>query len=196
MRSTPLLALLMVCGCDRTHPERPIEKDKSRVVVEMDKAHMNEKPVDIFKISDVVFVRYTKLGFDKLSAHEKVFQCVWGLEAEVNNGGFKQFYFNGAGDHAAETVKSLEAIGANQTAKLVQRTNALFGEAGPSPDRFKRQKQLFALEDAGKDMDMESMTKEFLKYNDPLGKLLEAYVVKNAEAFRVKLRPRLTKRFT
>ena len=49
---------------------------------------------------------------------------------------------------------------------------------------FKRQKELFALEDAGKDKDMESITKEFLKYNDPLGRLLEAYVSKNAESFR------------
>jgi len=147
------------------------------------KPRVKEQPVDLFKISDLVFARYTKLGFENLSPHEKVFQCVWGFEAEVNNGGFNQYYFNSAGDHAAETVKSLEVIGANQTANLVRRANMLFGEAGPSPDRFKRQKELFALEDAGKNKDMESITKEFLKYNDPVGKLLEVYVSKNAEAF-------------
>ena len=58
------------------------------------------------------------------------------------------------------------------------------------PDCFTRQKQLFALEDAGKINEMESIEKEFLKYKDPLGKMLEAYVSKNAEAFRPKGSPR------
>jgi hypothetical protein len=186
MRTLALLVLLVLCGCERTPAERPNEKEKPPVEVGKGKPPLKEQPVDMFKISDLVFARYTKLGFEKLSPHEKVFQCVWGLGAEVNNGGFNQYYFNSAGDHAAETVKSLEVIGANQTANLVRRANMLFGEAGPSPDRFKRQKELFALEDAGKSKDMESFTKEFLKYNDPVGKLLETYVSKNAEAFHQK----------
>ena len=152
----------------------------------MEKPALKNDHLDMFRISDEVFGRYTNLGFEKLSPPEKVFQCIWGLEAEVNNGGLDQFYFNNAGDHAAETVKSLEIIEAKHTANLVRRANALFGEAGPSSDHFARQKQLFALEDAGKDKEMENLTKEFLKYNDPLGKLLEAYVAKNAEAFRLK----------
>ena len=150
------------------------------------KPPVKEDRLDMFKISDQVFDRYMKLGYDKLSPAEKVFQCVWGLEAEVNNGGFSQFYFNSAGDHAADTVKSLETIGANHTANLVRQANALFGEAGPSSDRFTRQKQLFALEDAGKINEMDSIEKEFLKYKDPLGKMLEAYVSKNAEVFHPK----------
>jgi hypothetical protein len=140
----------------------------------------------MFRISDLVFDRYTRLGFEKLSAQEKVFQCIWGLEAEVNNGGFDQFYFNSAGNHAADTITSLEMIGANHTANLVRRANALFGEDGPSPDRFARQEQLFALEGKEKTKDLEDITEAFLEYKDPLGKMLEAYVSKNAEAFRLK----------
>src|SRR5262245_24322969 len=143
MRAIPALVLLVLCGCDRTPADRPVEKEKPPVEVEKEKPPLKDDPLDMFKISDAVFARFTKLGFEKLSAPEKVFQCVWGLEAEVNNGGFSKFYFNSAGDHAADTVKSLEAIGAEHTANLVRRANALFGEAGPSPDRFKRQKQLF-----------------------------------------------------
>jgi hypothetical protein len=186
MRTFPLLALLVLCGCERMPAERPQEKHKAHVEVERVKPPEQKQPVDMFQISDHVFARYMKLGFERLDPAEKVFQCVWGLEAEVNNGGFEQFYFNSAGDHATETVKSLESIGANQTARLVQRTNALFGEAGPSPDRLTRQKQLVALEVDGKDKDMERITKEFLKYNEPLGEMLEAYVLKNVEAFHVK----------
>jgi hypothetical protein len=149
-----------------------------------------EAPVDnaernLFKVSDSVFDRYAKLGYEKLSQPEKVFVCVWGLEAEVNNGGFDQYYFNSAGDHSLDAVTSLEAIGANHTANLVRQANALFGEAGPSRDRFARQKQLEGLGQA-KTKKMNEIEEEFFKYKDKLGQLLEAYVFKNAEAFRAK----------
>ena len=140
---------------------------------------------DLFKISDRVFDRYQKLGYEKLSRSEQVFQCVWGLEGEVNNGGFDQYYFNSAGDCALDTVAALEVIGAKHTANLVRQTNAVFGKAGPSPDRFTRQKQLFALDDT-KTKRLSELDEEFLKYNDKLGQLLEAYVSKNAGGFQAK----------
>lgn len=146
---------------------------------------MNKDKPDLFKVSDFVFDRYAKLGYDKLSRPEKVFVCIWGLEGEVNNGGFDQYYFNSAGDHALDTVESLEAIGAKHTANLVRQANALFGETGPSPDRFARQKQLDALGDA-KTKKLNEIEEEFFRYEDELGQLLESYVSKNAEAFRLK----------
>jgi hypothetical protein len=34
------------------------------------------------------------------------------LEAEVNNGGFHQYFYNSAGDNTAEAIRALEEIGA------------------------------------------------------------------------------------
>jgi hypothetical protein len=93
--------------------------------------------------------------------------------------------FNSAGEEVRDAVKSLETIGAKHTANLVRQANALFGEAGPSYDRFRRQDQLFALGEA-KTKKMNEIEKQFMKYDDKLGILLEAYVAKNAEAFRLK----------
>jgi hypothetical protein len=138
---------------------------------------------DLFEVSDFVFDRYAKVGFDKLSPPEKVFVCVWGLEAEVNNGGFDQYYFNSSGDHAQDAEVSLKAIGAKHTAQLVKLGNALFGASGPSPNRAARQKQLDALGDA-KTKKMNEIEDEIMKYKDNLEELLRAYVSRNAEAFR------------
>jgi hypothetical protein len=146
---------------------------------------VKEDRLDLFKISDRVFDRYRKLGYEKLNDPEKVFHCIWQLEAEVNNGGFDQFYFNSEGDEVLDTVKSLEAIGAKHTADLVRQANALFGEAGPSPDRFTTQKQLDALRDT-KGKKMNELDIEFYKYKDNLEQLLEAYVSKNGDAFGLK----------
>jgi hypothetical protein len=137
----------------------------------------------MFKLSDWVFNRCEKIGFNKLNRPEQVFFCVWWLEAEVNNGGFDQYYFNSAGDHAIEAVTSLEAIGANHTADLVKQANALFGPAGPSPIRATRQNQLDALREA-KPKKLDEIDEEFLSYKDNSEQLLEQFVSKNAEAFR------------
>lgn len=145
----------------------------------------NKEQPDLFKVSEFVFDRYAKVGYERLSRPEKLFVCLWGLEGEVNNGGFHQYYFNSSGDHALDTEEFLKAIGANHTADLVKQANALFGAAGPSPERFVRQKQLDVIGDV-KTKKMDEIEKEFFEYKDQLGQLLEAYVSKNAEAFDLK----------
>ena len=50
----------------------------------------------------------------------KVVALIEALEAEVNNGGFDQFFFNNAGDQTAETIEALIAIGATHTASIVR----------------------------------------------------------------------------
>jgi len=141
--------------------------------------------VDLIKISESVWDRESKLGYEKLSQPERVFLCVWDLEAEVNNGGFDQYYFNSAGDHALDTVRALETIGAKRTAELVRTMNSLFGPAGPSPARFKRQDQLSSLRDSVANK-LHDADKRFYKYDDNLEQLLTAFVSRDLEAFRAK----------
>ncbi|HEX3313631.1 MAG TPA: DMP19 family protein [Gemmataceae bacterium] len=171
-----LMACTLLCGCQRTAADAQARKEQVAVGQDMP---------DLFKINDFVFDRYFKVGYDKLSQPQKVFVCVWELEGEVNNGGFDQYYFNSSGDHALDATASLETIDAKHTANLVRQVNALFGEAGPSADRFARQKQLDALDDA-KRTAMNQIDREFYKYKDKLGQLLEMFVSKNADAFRSK----------
>ena len=144
---------------------------------------MSKDHRDLFSVSDFVFERYAKLGYEKLAPSEKVFVCVWGLEGEVNNGGFDQYYFNSSGDHALVAEESMKAIGARHTAELIKQANALFGAAGPSPDRAVRQKQLDALPESSIKK-MNEIEEEFFKYQDNLEELLTAYVSRNAEVLR------------
>ncbi|HZZ73532.1 MAG TPA: DMP19 family protein [Pirellulales bacterium] len=139
----------------------------------------------MFKISDSIFDRYWKLGYAELTQPERMFLCIWGLEGEVNNGGFDQYYFNTAGDHALDAVKSLQAIGANHTAELVKAVNGLFGSGGPPSVREERQEQLRALRDPVAEK-MAEADQEFSKDRDNLEELLTAFVSQNLAAFRPK----------
>ena len=170
-----LLACPLLCGCHRTPAEGP----------RTERPPLKRSQPDLLKISDLVFERYGKLGYEKLSQPEKVFVCVWDLESEVNNGGFDQYYFNSSGDHALDALESLNTIGAKHTADLVKQANTLFGAAGPSPDQEKREKQLDALSETATKK-LVQIEREFFKYNDNLQELLTAYVSRNAEAFRPK----------
>jgi hypothetical protein len=61
------------------------------------------------------------------------------LEAELNQGGFPQYWYNSAGDHAAEAIQALRTIGAFRMADIVGRAVARF-PGGISPkERFARQ---------------------------------------------------------
>ena len=99
------------------------------------------------------------------------------LEAEVNNGGFDQFFFNQAGDQAEATVRALETVGARKTAEIVRKACAKFPGGMPPTDRFARQELLarvspdsetFADEDA-----------EFLAYAEDLATLKSAYAARS-----------------
>jgi hypothetical protein len=56
----------------------------------------------------------------------KAIYVIWALEAEVNNGGFNQFYFNSSGQFYKELPKALRLVGANGFADLTLRANNLF----------------------------------------------------------------------
>ena len=56
----------------------------------------------------------------------KAIYVIWALEAEVNNGGFNQFYFNSSGQFYKELPKALRLVGANGFAYLTLRANNLY----------------------------------------------------------------------
>jgi len=115
----------------------------------------------------------------QLTEAEQVFVCVWQLEAEVNNGGFSQYYSNSSGDLAIDTPQALEAIGAAQAAGIVQDANGLFPE-GPPRDRDTREDFLEELSDDA----LEELDDRFLAYPDDLSLLLYEYVQTHKQDIR------------
>ena len=64
------------------------------------------------------------------------------LDAEVNNGGFAQYYFNSSGDNWQDALAGLAAIGAERRHRLMLGTVEKFGDAKPAIDRNTRTSQL------------------------------------------------------
>jgi|SRR6185437_8155569 hypothetical protein len=116
--------------------------------------------------------RHREVGFEDLSEVERILVAIWALEADVNNGGFHQYYFNSSGDTAYYAPAALRAIGAPIMGRIVDKANALFGPSGPPVSRDQRQQALSALtEELWDDLDH-----EFYAYPEDISSLLEQFL--------------------
>lgn len=104
--------------------------------------------------------RFWRVEFNALTRPEQVSRAIWELEAGVNNGGFGQYYHNGSGDTASCVVEALEAIGANTTARLVERAHAVFPDSKPPRDRDEREVLLDSMTPE-QDAMLEDLSSEF-----------------------------------
>jgi len=136
----------------------------------------------LVELDDRVCRRVQTDGYPSLTVHERTVHCVWWLEVEVNNGGFDQYFFNSAGDHALDAVAALKRIGASSAAVILRRAIAVFEPETPSEDRFVRQAQLAKLTDTQLEL-LNTLDDEFYAYPDDIEGLLEAYVRTHAASF-------------
>jgi hypothetical protein len=137
--------------------------------------------MDLFDLSEILVPRAESDGFDRLSDAEKDFVAIWTLEADINNGGFDQYFFNSGGDYAFHAPKALKAIGASAAAAIVESANATFGAAGPPRNENERRKALERLTD--REATLGSLDQRFFEYPDDIQGLLEAYVESRTAAF-------------
>lgn len=126
----------------------------------------------IAKILPGLQAKAAERGYDALSHAERVFLDVTDVEAQVNNGGFDQFFYNQSGDRAQEGIAALEEIGAHETAALLKEACSRFPRKKPSRKWFVRQKQLLDHLSPAKFADLD---KRFFADPDGISKRLVAY---------------------
>jgi uncharacterized protein (TIGR03067 family) len=97
-----------------------------------------------------------------------VFEDVVRLITEINNGGLHQFFYNGTGDTAVETISFLRRIGAPETAKLIEAACQLF-LGGTVPEDYRERR-----------VQLEHFTHEQLK---TLGQLEEQFFSRKEDLF-------------
>jgi uncharacterized protein DUF4375 len=124
--------------------------------------------------------RFWTTPFGELTEPERTFVSIWTLEADVNNGGFDQYYLNSAGDHAHDAPRALRAIGAAAMAAVVEEANAVFGDDGPPADRDARLRALDALGPDAQER-WNALDDRFYEYPDNLTACLYAYVQANRD---------------
>jgi hypothetical protein len=85
---------------------------------------------------------YSDDDYRRLARRDRYLWDIEWFEAEIMNGGMDQYFSNSAGDHIAECLEALDAIGARLSYQLLKKACSLFPAGRPSPTREIRQKQL------------------------------------------------------
>ena len=125
--------------------------------------------------------RFSGDNFAALSRPDQVLVTIWGLEADVNNGGFDQYYFNDTGNQAWFAAEALRSIGAHRMAAIAEKANAVFGDAGPPTDRDERQAALLRIGESTEGV-WEQLDQEFHAYPDDIAALLAVHFELSAGA--------------
>lgn len=142
---------------------------------------------EMIAVSELVLAAIEGRPFEALTEAERVIATVWCLEADVNNGGFDQYFFNSSGDTAFFAPSALEIIGAHAMRRIVLRANAVFGAAGPPRDRNLRQTQLLALPESTREQ-FDTLDNAFYAYPDPVTGLLHSYIATRAPELLARVR--------
>jgi hypothetical protein len=122
------------------------------------------------------------LDFKDQSDIHKVFTAIWALEAEVNNGGFSQYFWNSAGSTANFAPGALRRIGASACANIVERA---LHAVSPRPLPEDDDARSALVDNLGDEANarLELLDSEFFAYPDNLTTLLFDFVCAHAEEF-------------
>lgn len=113
----------------------------------------------------------------RLTDTERRLLAAYWVEAEVNNGGFDQYFFNSAGDNAELAMAGLKDMGAVGAAALLERAMAVFPGGKPPVGRFKRQEVMEHIASQSKPV-WSKCDDEFYKLTERISDLSLNYVKK------------------
>lgn len=119
-----------------------------------------------------------------LSLGQRAFYVTWLLEAEVNNGGFNQFYFNSSGQLADLAEDSFKIIGAVKFADLVKQANSIYDDIKDDLEKF-NDGTIESFSKSYEQNPLNELDDKFYKlYKDePLGQIRIEYIRENVNEF-------------
>src|SRR6185436_3371260 len=106
-----------------------------------------------------------------------------GVEDEVNNGGFNQYYWNSTGKFANEAVAAFEFFSAQKHAELMRKTNRIHATEQAEIEKFKEQGTLQAFSDSYKVSKLGPLDERFYSIDENLSALRVAKIRADPASF-------------
>jgi Domain of unknown function (DUF4375) len=138
----------------------------------------------LIKLAESPSSRFWRIDYGALSPPERVFRAVWELEAEINNGGFHQYFWNSSGSLVPDAAGALRAIGAITMSEIVEQAVEAVGHDINWSDDSVRRASLAALTPAVVAM-LDEFDQAFFAYPDNLTMLLYKYVSEHRKEINV-----------
>ena len=167
---------------------RPIYKELTTEIIDsIDDNNIEQVVID--NIYEQVGSDYRKEfeNAQKLTKGQQAMFSIWWVEAEVNNGGFNQFYFNSSGQYAQMAVEGFVLFGATKFADLMRRANQIYNETKERLEEFD-DGTMESFSESYKDNPLNALDEEFYElYNsESLNQLRISYIRKHPTEFTQK----------
>lgn len=108
---------------------------------------------------------FTLEKISQLTEGQQAVFSTWWLEAEVNNGGFNQFYFNPFGQFAQMAEVGFKTIGAEKLSALTKKANKIYSENKERLEAFD-DGTAESFSESYKDNPLNALDAEFYQLND------------------------------
>ena len=123
----------------------------------------------------------------KLSTGMQAVYTTWVVEAEVNNGGFHQYYLNSTGKFALSAIEGFKQIGALETAEAMANSVVLAMSEIPEINTNISKKQIEIISKKSyKFTKLNDLDQWFFKDNESISKLRINYIRSNLQLFNTK----------
>ena len=122
-------------------------------------------------------------GYESLGKHPRLYRAVVGCDAEINNGGLAQYFFNSSGDRWTDAITGYRTFGLQERLAILDEAISRFGEARPSTDRKTRQGQLAKLYRRN-DRIFDDLDARYYACSEDLDVFISRFVLENPDDFR------------
>jgi hypothetical protein len=195
-----LFISLAVVGCGDSSEKRPEKEaiDASRDAFMNRKIHSELTPEILVTIPDdeveqaiidYIWEEWKKHGWrredlsQELSPGLNAILLTWEVEAEVNNGGFNQYYFNSTGPFAEDAVKAFEFFSASQHAQLMREAIKVRAAEEAEMQKFKDENTLEAFSESYKATKLGDLDERFYDLKENLSELRIAKIRARPDLF-------------
>ena len=120
-------------------------------------------------------------GDDALSPEERIIVAIEALEAEVNNGGYAQFFLNSSRKYAPTIVQALVRIGCPITTEITQRAIAALNLQSLSGEAI----EATMADDEVSEDELNECDDSYYKSREDIAGQLFAFIKKNKDAIKL-----------
>ena len=198
-RLEPWLLSIVLAGCSASSEEAALQQAKATFeALENKKVHaaIDSKTLGSiadaeveFALIDLIYERQAAWRDDEeafLAAQppgRRALYLTWVVEAEVNNGGFNQYYYNTDGKFAAQAVEAFEYFGATRHAALMKEANSVREAEKAEMAKFKDAGTLEAFSESYEHSKLGPLDDRFYAVGEDLSRLRVARIRRTPAEF-------------
>lgn len=134
-------------------------------------------------IGFILLDKEERKGLASFTQAERFVYAIEGMQREVNNGGWNQFFFNSSGALAFDLVPALQAVGSTKNLSIAERAVKVFGKPASLGEEDRAQ-HLVKITKDGEISPWDGLDDEFYQAPEDLEAMIIEFIARNPAEFR------------